>query len=511
MQCITHQMPSALIDKSRIPFLPRVPILADPTLHQPGDIDILIFMRAGGFTLSKWASNNNALLQCIPENQREVNCPLEIHADVIIKTIGLAWNPSLDCFQYRVVQPIEHTEPTKRVVLSEIASLFDPLGLLAPTIVAAKIFMQTLWAEGVSWDEPLPPSLADRWQTFRNDLPSLNALNIPRWLGTHGSHTHQLHGFCDASESAYAAVVYLSAVDDRGQTTVRLITARTKVAPVKKVSLPRLELCGAVLLANLLAYVKACLDWPDVECRAWCDSTITIAWIRKPSHCWQTFVANRVSAIQTLTAPEIWQHVPGNDNPADSASRGITASSLAKSYLWWHGPSWLVRDSTNWPQSSNDYNTKIDEKKIVASCLHISAGDMDILHRFSSFNRLQRVTAYMQRFVWNARNPKSLRKSGTITTIELFSATQHWVRATQAAEYSTEISRCRCGATVPTKSALISLHPFLDDARMLRVGGRVGSAKIPYNARHPIILPRKCAADTSVPVRWRGLRRSHHH
>lgn len=184
---------------------------------------------ARGFKLSKWVSNNNHILESVPANEREIDTPLELHLDESIKTLGLAWNPSADCFQYRVNLPAASSTNTKRNILSEVASLFDPLGFLAPVVIAAKIFLQALWAEGVAWDQPLPQHLATRWLEYRGALPLLNDLNIPRWLGfCQNNKNHQLHGFCDASESAYAAVIYLKSIDSASNISVRLVTARTK-------------------------------------------------------------------------------------------------------------------------------------------------------------------------------------------------------------------------------------------------------------------------------------------
>lgn len=447
-------------------------------------------MTAGGFKLSKWASNHNCLLESVPEDQRGVNCPLDIDVDSSIKALGLAWNPGTDCFQYRVALPEAGAVPTKRVVLSEVAQLFDPLGLLAPLIVAAKIFLQALWAEGLAWDQPLPQCMADRWLEYRMSLPDIHAINVPRWLRQHSTHTHQIHGFCDASEAAYAAVVYLRAADPDGNITTRIITARTKVAPVKKISVPRLELCGAVLLARLIDHVKLALKLPDVETHAWCDSTVTVAWIRKPSHTWQTFVANRVSIIQSLTSPEIWHHVPGCDNPADAASRGLTASALVEAELWWHGPAWLQQPITLWPRMMEECSTHFEAKQNIIS-LHTNDNTNPLLERFSSLSRLLRVTVHLQRFVHNSRHPPGSRKTGSISTSELAEATRHWVRVVQSSAFASEIARCTSGVATPPKSALIALDPFLDEAGILRVGGRIGNAHIPYNARHPMILPKR--------------------
>lgn len=451
---------------------------------------LLAMMASGGFTLSKWASNHNAILMGVLEEHREVQCPLEIHLDETIKTLGLLWNPGTDCFQYRTNSIWRQTTPTKRIVLSEVASLFDPLGLLAPLVVAAKIFLQALWADGLNWDEPLKQHMAEYWVSYRSELSAIESLNVPRWLGYQTSNTHQLHGFCDASEAAYGAVVYLRSTNAHGMVTVRLLTARTKVAPVKKVSLPRLELCGAQLLANLLAFVKSSLNQPTINCRAWCDSTVTLAWIHKPSHCWQTFVANRVSIIQALTEPSIWRHVPGSQNPADAASRGLSASALVRNSLWWNGPSWLAHPDTQWPQSETDFSTKIEEAS-KSTCLLVATNSCDWLNRFSTINRLQRVMAFVQRFIHNVKNPKS-RRIGSLQAIEILETMQQLARITQLAAFPNEIAKCKRNLAVETRSTLRTLNPFLDNDGLLRVGGRLCNANIPFNTRHPILLPQKC-------------------
>lgn len=447
--------------------------------------------QSGGFKLSKWASNNNLILESVAANEREIDCPLELHLEESIKTLGLAWNPSVDCFQYRVTLSESDTTPTKRIILSEVASLFDPLGLLAPVVVAAKIFLQSLWAEGIAWDQPLPPRLATRWQQYRSALPALHALRIPRWLGFHGTNTHQLHGFCDASELAYAAVIYLRSSDPSNKISVRLITARTKVAPIKKISLPRLELCGATLLAELMVHVKNAMKLPDVECRAWCDSTVTLAWIRKPSHCWQTFVANRVSKIQAATPTEIWQHVSGAQNPADASSRGLTPSQLVAASLWWQGPQWLQTAEEDWPRNRNDFNTNIDMKPITA-ILHATIDTLDLLNRYSSLSQLQRSTALILRFAFNCKQSKPSRRTGPITTTELTEASSRLVKIYQQTTFGMEIAACTAGTPVASKSPLKSLSPFLDHQGLLRVGGRISNAHISFDTKHPILIPKKC-------------------
>ena len=235
---------------------------------------------------------------------------------------------------------------TRRTVLSKIARIFDPLGLVSPVTVSAKIFMQSLWLTNLDWDTPLPPPDVGYWNRYVEDLPELNRIAVPRWLGLHRSSQQvELRGFADASERAYAGVVYLRVVDTDGTIRNQLITAKTKVAPLKGISLPRLELCAATLLTRLATLTCKSLELENIAVHLWSDSTITLAWIQGHPSRWKTYVANRVSEIQ-LTLPNAhWHHVCSQDNPADCASRGLSPNQLPDFDLWWTGPSWLTSPS----------------------------------------------------------------------------------------------------------------------------------------------------------------------
>ncbi|XP_046145719.1 uncharacterized protein LOC114882021 [Osmia bicornis bicornis] len=211
---------------------------------------VISILQSGGFDLSKWASNKPSL----QEAEEFQTCVFQDYPGV--STLGVVWRPNTDTFSLRVLPPLnEPTRYTKRRILSEVASLFDPLGWAAPVLIFAKILMQDLWIIGAEWDEDLPEQLLSAWETFRSKLSQLDALAIPRWTNYSADIAQlELHGFCDASQRAYAAVVYLRV--SRGESSVAtLLVAKTKVAPVKALSIPRLELCGAVLLSKLIAEV----------------------------------------------------------------------------------------------------------------------------------------------------------------------------------------------------------------------------------------------------------------
>ncbi|XP_072946331.1 uncharacterized protein [Epargyreus clarus] len=286
-------------------------------------------LNRGGFQLQKWSSNSEKLLKEIKE-ESGIQDSLEIKTDEVLKILGLTWNRTTDEFQYTVQLPELETPVVKRKVISDIAKLYDPLGWLAPVIVTAKIFIQKIWLTGIDWDDELPSHLLEEWLVFRNTLGHLTQFRMHRWLGTYDNATLELQGFCDASNGAYAAVVYARVVDCDGVVHVILLSSKTKVAPIKQVSIPRLELCGAVLLARLLHEISETLEVAKENVHAWTDSTVVLAWLRSHPSRWKTFVANRVSEILTTMDAHQWSHVRSNDNPADYASRGVLPSAFAK-------------------------------------------------------------------------------------------------------------------------------------------------------------------------------------
>ncbi|XP_067209942.1 uncharacterized protein [Linepithema humile] len=222
-----------------------------------------------------------------------------------------------DVLQYEVkIKPI--TTTTKRNVLSNVAQVFDPLGLLAPLLMNGKIIMRQLWTLKIDWDEPLPPDKDEAWQFYYNSLSKLNELRIPRNAVSHNrSNQFDIFGFGDTSEKAYGACLYA-------------------VAPLKTISVPRLELEAALLLAKLYNVVKKAYGERVRQENLWSDSTIVLGWIETPPNLLKTFVANRISKIQHLTPKNAWQHVTSRDNPADMLSQGMTIEQLIdKSMVAW--------------------------------------------------------------------------------------------------------------------------------------------------------------------------------
>lgn len=443
--------------------------------------ELLGIMKAGGLRLLKWSSNSMELLQSLPKEYLESRSSLQIDEDDSIKALGVHWHPGADTFSYRVkVCDVETKAKTKRQMLSEICKLFDPLGLLAPVIITAKVLMQQLWLTGCSWDDDLPETVRNKWHEFKQELKDVERIRVKRWMGHAKGSTIQLHGFSDASQLAFAACVYARVIDSNGSIKVMLLAAKTKVAPIKQQSIPRLELNGALLLSQLIKDCREALKEDQVEVFAWTDSTVVLAWIRRHANVWPTFIANRVGKIQEEMNATQWQHVPGVENPADVASRGIMPSAIEDHPLWWTGPSWLQGDRDEWPEQHTLVvdETLLEEKQIKCQTVVIEKKELyELANKFSSWTKLLRVTAYCLRLI-----PKNRMPDRTLEADELESARWVWLRLVQRYEFG-DITRA-----ADKGGRLIKLCPFVDEKGLLRVGGRLKNSNLAYDEKHPIIL-----------------------
>ena len=263
--------------------------------------------------------------------------------------------------------------------------------------------MQQLWELKVDWDDPLPPHIHDAWLQWRSELKCLSDKYVPRCYFPDEAHiiAVELHGFSDVSERAYAGVIYLRMMDSDGNVHLSLVTSMTKVTPIKRMTIPRLELCGAHLLAQLLHHVQQVFDLPLNCVHAWTDSTIVLSWLLGNS---KTYVGNRVSHIVELIPPDRWNHVVRTDNPADCGSRGLFPSELVNHELWWNGRDWLKLPFTEWPKQSTvpKLPEPSDEEREV--CIHSVTQQRTpiiALDRYSSYTRLKYVTAWILRFTYS--------------------------------------------------------------------------------------------------------------
>ncbi|XP_062704134.1 uncharacterized protein LOC134286524 [Aedes albopictus] len=457
----------------------------------------------GGFTMRKWASNCEAVLEGIPPENRALQHSIDLDRDQTMKTLGLHWEPGTDHLKYKIdIQLPPNTILTKRLTLSYIAQLFDPLGLVGPVVVTAKAFMQTLWTlrdengKVWEWDRELPASLKDRWCAYHSDLPTLNELRINRFVLQPNSLEIELHVFSDASDIGYGTCAYLRSVDRQGQINVALLTSRSRIAPLKRQSTPRLELCGALLSAELYQRIAASLHFSFTTV-FWTDSTTVINWLKVTPSTWATFVANRVSKIQHATQNCGWNHIAGLQNPADVISRGCLASELVHNKLWWGGPEWLRKEKEYWPVpgqqcgSTDDCNSERRKTAAVFASATTTPSFIDeYTGKFSNYSKMIRTTAYWRRFFSILRSPKEDRTFSFLTNDELKTAEHALIRLLQQQCFPDEWKRLQSGQHVAKGSRLRWFYPMLfSNDNVIRIGGRLGQSTLHDDFKHPILLP----------------------
>ena len=461
-------------------------------------------MAEAGMTLSKCTSNSPLVFDGTVSESSDAGG---------VKVLGVKWIPDDDVFTFDGVVIPDDVVPTKRVVLSFIARLFDPLGFLTPFSMVAKCLFQTLWQLGLQWDEVLPDESRLVFTRWLHGLESLKQFRVPRSFSSQGWSSSgsevELHAFGDASPAGYGAAVYIWIPLPDDSFSVSLVMAKGRVAPVKRVSLPRLELLGSLLAARLVTYVRRALHLPDsTTCRCWTDSMITLGWIRGDPERWKRFVSNRVSEIHSLTCPSDWAFVPGEENPSDLTTRGVSAEQLMDSREWLRGPSWLSEPGGH-PLPSD--RSEPSEAQLPEVETVLTAGSEEVpgkesvfdVERWSSFSKAVRVVAWVRRFIRNARNAvgrargvrlgtrqaAAKRRQLALDPEEVVQARRQLLICVQREAYPDEVKALQSGKEVSKGSPLYRPAPFVDDDGLLRVKSRLQHSDLSYDEVHPILLP----------------------
>ncbi|XP_050522540.1 uncharacterized protein LOC126895093 [Daktulosphaira vitifoliae] len=314
-----------------------------------------------------------------------------------------------------------------------------------------------LWLQKINWDDVLPIPLQQDWSKMRVELEQINNIKINRLvLGIEKIKKLELHAFADASMQAYGTCIYTRATDIYGKVVINLLCAKSRVAPLKVVSLPRLELLAALLAARLMSKYASKLQLPINEYFYWTDSTLVLNWLLSPSSRWKTFVGNRVSEIQELTSVSQWRHVASSDNPADIVSRGCFPSQMKGLDLWWNGPSWLKGEHTQWPSNFQELTYKSEYLSEEKS--NFLSSDTNIY--------------------------------GPVEATEIENALKRLVKVAQQEEFFTELCDLKNSKLVSSKNKLFRLKPFLDNDGIIRVSGRLKHAvSLSFFQKHPIVLP----------------------
>ncbi|KAJ8963810.1 hypothetical protein NQ317_000592 [Molorchus minor] len=445
--------------------------------------ELIDLLGGAGFQLHKWCSNSLEVVEGNSTNQ----LPFSFEKNASTKILGMQFNTVTDVFFYKT-SPLSD-QCTKRTILSDLAKLFDPLGLLTPVIFLAKHLIQHLWTLGLDWDSKPPDDVINFWKKFKIDVSNISRLTIPRFLGISPGDKLEIHGFADASLKGFCACIYFRKISPNGDIDSSLICAKSKVSPLKTISLARLELCGAVLLSKLMKFVLDCYEniYKFSSIFAWTDSSVTLCWIKSSPHKYKTFVANRISMIQDRIAPEFWYHLKSDVNVADHGSRGMLPSDLLSCHQWWKGPDFFQEPEEQWPKSHINKQL-VEETKKTILVVEISVNLLDtLLEKFSSLAKIVNIICYIKRFLQNAKN-KNSKVGESITAREWHEALLLLVRHVQGVAFAEEILKIK--ANKICSKPLRKLNPFVDDNNILRVGGRLRNADLSYDAKHPALLPK---------------------
>lgn len=465
-------------------------ISGGPTLEETLRLrdQLIDLVRRGSFELHKWCANDVNILKGIPSCKHYFD-DVDLNKDSLsMKALGVVYNVNGDQFKFIVPEAIASDNSSKATVLSCISRFYDPLGLIAPILVVAKIFLQKVWQAKLDWKDKLPIELQQEWTQYCNALQKMSPITVPRLVYYTDAKSIELIGFCDASLYAYGCCIYLRCINYDNSVIINLVCAKSRVAPLKnKLTIPKLELSSALLLSELYNKVKNIL--PTVhKTLLFTDSQVALAWIRDPDqNKLITFVHNRCKKILELSHVDMWHHVAGSCNAADVVSRGIDPSELANCDLWWHGPKILL-DSDFAPTCYQAaLNVAITDTVTVKNKIQL----LPILENTSSLTKVTFVIGYVYRFVNNCRKTKAERSTNkNLSPKELQYSLLKIISCYQAINFSQEIQSIRNNEKI--NSNLRNLSPFIDSNNVLRMAGRLQNSDLPYNKKHPVILPKNC-------------------
>ena len=460
-------------------------------------------MQAGGFLLRKWDSNDDELRNMIFESELKLGDEIAPSKISVKKILGIKWDPAGDKLIFGVEGVIERalqfTGPiTKRFMLKTTASHYDPIGILTPITIRFKCLMQEACELKFSWDDEVHDNLATKWKKLLNDCTKLKPFVIERNYLVHRNLCDvidmQLHGFSDASGKAYACVIYLRVLFTNGDILTSFIASKTRVAPMKKVSIPRLELMACLILSRLMKVViESVTDYVIHGVYFWTDNTDCIHWINNRSKVWSRFVQNRVTEIRDNIPEVSFTFCPGEENPADIPSRGLDITHPERHEKWLHGPNFLQAMSEFWPKTPDNVvifsRDAADDVNVTTNvCVNSLAvkkpnniDEIIDIHSFHSFRKLIMVTCYVERFIDNCKRAiKSDRlQIGEITNDERMRAKQKWLLNEQAQIKVNQMNQLKIG-----------LGAYYDKDGIIKLRGRLEHSDLSLNCKFPVLIPK---------------------
>ena len=477
-------------------------------------LDLKRLCARGGFNLTKFSSNSVAVLKCIPKEDwdKEVK-ELELGQDPLPaeRALGVLWDKETDQLGFRLdVESLKERPTTRRGILSATAACYDPLGLATPYLIKGRMILQELTRLRLGWDEAVPVDVGKDWDRWLIGLDHLTQYRVPRCVcpeGLSAAVRVELHHFADASQKAYGTVSYVRVISADGSIHCSLLMSRARVAPIKPITIPRLELSAAKLAVEVGVEMTSALDVEVDDVVFWTDSTTVLKYVNNETTRYHVFVANRLAAIHDGSKKEQWRYVPSKENPADQVTRGAQCETAT----WSQGPEFLWKTPENWPEHpevdvvlAEDPEVKTPKVRSSAVRTVTETPDDDpeapvqrLIKHYSTWTRLTRAVAWIRRVVQvlkrriqNAETTNSQNEKAELELKDLREAELCIVRQIQRSNFSQELEDLEAGRQVRFSSRIARLSPFLDNG-CLRVGGRLENSALSWAAKHPLILPAK--------------------
>ncbi|XP_043472930.1 uncharacterized protein LOC122505403 [Leptopilina heterotoma] len=466
--------------------------------------DVASIQNEAGFEIRNWVSNEQLLIKYLNKTKgNEENVDLLTNEGITEKTLGLEWNTKKDLLTFGFDSkniPTEILEgqrkPTKREMLRIIMSIFDPLGIILPFIIRSKILFQDIWRSGINWDEQLKDSDFINWRGWIINLNQMGNYEIPRsFTKNHGpSINTELHIFTDASDKAYSSVAYLRTEHTCGKGKIHLISfiaGKARVAPLKPVSIPRMELQGALLGSRLGDSILKEIKMRINKRIFWSDSRTVLAWIHADPRKYQSFVAHRLGEIDELTNPEEWRWIPTKENPADCATRDKT-NIITIMNKWLHGPNFLSLEENEWPkQLERNHNAEPTieiKKEFLGMIKKTNEFETPNILRFSKWLRLIRVMGLILKTaqIWQRKKTREL------TYEDLKSGEIYLIKKAQQECFPQEIQALKNKRPIPTNSRLKNQTLFISEHGVIKIQGRINLAEETIESKkNPIVLDGK--------------------
>ena len=455
-------------------------------------VDVRKVLKKGGFNLTKFVANDEKILENIPEEDRAKEVK-DFENEVVSKALGVNWDVKKDEFKVTVGLKLRR-EVTRKIMLSTIASMYDPLGLVSPWVITGKMLFQDATRLKLDWDEEVPSHIARKWLMWLEDLAELSEVSFPRCMKLKGNEdvTYEVHTFSDASQRGFGCCSYLRSISKNGEVHVSLIMSKGRVCPMKQVTIPRLELQAALLAVQMNEVICRELDLPIAQSYFWVDSQIVLAYIKNKTKKLKVYVANRVSMIHSLSEVEQWKFVPGEKNVADLISRGARPSEL-NTATWKEGPSFLKQLDVEQVEVCHEIPSGDEEVKkevIVNVALENEEHPVEkIVKYFSSWYKVKKSIAWWLKLKGRLIEKVKGRRKEVVTVEDLRDAEKIVVKYVQRQKFEQEVKKLKSGSVVQKSSSIRSLLPMLDEDGILCVGGRLKHAKSQVVCKHPYILP----------------------